>query len=125
MNWSVFKSFNFSTFPNFPALSTSFTYHPGNKFQVVDQESAVLHYEDEETVGLPRNHRDLIRFENAEDDIYCMVYQTIQRRILSALELNTAKGASTCFQCSCALDLRHQRSTENLSPNVYLRPDLV
>jgi hypothetical protein len=55
---------------------------------VVDKDSAVLHYNKVENIPLYRDHRELIRFDSAEDDAYRQVYQTIGRKLSAILKLN-------------------------------------
>jgi hypothetical protein len=54
---------------------------------VVDKDSAALHCENAENIPLYRDHRDLIRFENAEDDTYRQICQTIGRKLTSIADL--------------------------------------
>ena len=60
---------------------------------VVDKDSAVMHHENAENIPLHRDHRELIRFENANDDAYRQVYQTIQRHTSALLDAQVNKGS--------------------------------
>lgn len=45
----------------------------------IDRESALLHVENEEAICLPRTHRDLVRFDGADSDVYRLVQESVSR----------------------------------------------
>lgn len=59
---------------------------------IVDKDSAVLYFENEESIPIYRDHRELIRFENAEDDAYRLVFQTLQAKISALLNQDESKA---------------------------------
>ncbi|CZR69786.1 uncharacterized protein PAC_19686 [Phialocephala subalpina] len=59
---------------------------------IVDKDSAVLYFENEESIQVYRDHRELIRFENAEDDAYRLVFQTLQVKISTLLSQDKGKA---------------------------------
>jgi hypothetical protein len=75
---------------------------------VVDKDSAVLHYENVENIPLHRDHRELIRFANADDDAYRQIHQTLGRKFSSILEasLEDGKGALSEIMETCLNSLR-------------------
>ena len=73
----------------------------------VDRESAIMHYENEEFMGLRRNHRDLTRFESASDDVYGVVRDTIGRIIHSTITKETNFEEMLAFRKALLNRLRH------------------
>lgn len=55
---------------------------------IVDKDSAVLYFENEECIPVFRDHRELIRFEDPEDDAYRLVFQTLQAKLSDVLQLD-------------------------------------
>ncbi|KAK4451554.1 hypothetical protein QBC34DRAFT_401310 [Podospora aff. communis PSN243] len=53
---------------------------------VVDKDSAVLDSERSENIPVARDHEHLVRFEDAEDDAYHTLRQTIRRKVTKILE---------------------------------------
>ena len=72
----------------------------GLKELVVDKDSATTAYGDEENIPIYRDHRDLIRFRDADDDIYVQISQTVSVK----LDLVTGDGTSSLKDTSETLD---------------------
>jgi hypothetical protein len=69
---------------------------------VVDKDSAVLYFENEESIPLYRDHRELIRFEGADDDAFRLVFQTIKVKVSTVLNQDHDKayeGSSISASC--------------------------
>lgn len=73
----------------------------------VDRESAILHYENEEVMGLRSSHQDLVRFESVNDDVYEVVRDTIGRVIHSAITKETLVEEKLAFRKLLLNRLRH------------------
>ncbi|KAE9375017.1 ankyrin [Stipitochalara longipes BDJ] len=58
---------------------------------IVDKDSAVLYFENEESIPIFRDHRELIRFDNSEDDAYRLVFQTLQAKLSILLHRDGSK----------------------------------
>jgi hypothetical protein len=54
--------------------------------KVVDKDSAVFDSERSENIPVARDHEHLVRFEDAEDDAYHTLRQTIRRKVTKILE---------------------------------------
>ncbi|KAK0641741.1 hypothetical protein B0T16DRAFT_220282 [Cercophora newfieldiana] len=53
---------------------------------VVDKDSAVFGSERSEDIPVARDHEHLVRFESCEDDAYCTLQQTLERKVTKILD---------------------------------------
>jgi hypothetical protein len=72
---------------------------PGLGTLVVDKDSAVFDSETAENIPLSRSHHQMVKYTSAEDDIYRVLYQTLQRLITGALaDVDDEEYESKCFR---------------------------
>jgi hypothetical protein len=85
---------------------------------IVDKDSAVLWFDNEESIPVYRDHRELIRFEDSDDDAYRLVFQTLQAKISTLLHRDGGKAIEDVtkqMRMACLRSLKFAESEKRVN----------